>query len=132
MFADTPTLFWFSTLEEKQFILVQCAMLTHPHFNCRSTVRPWDARFLGNGKTRVAQKLCKLSYLIRQRQEHQKPCSLSFSLHKFVHLKFFWPYSKTCIVKVHAVYIAYTVGPWDARFWGNGKTRVAQNSCNLS
>ena len=31
-----------------------------------------------------------LSYLIRQRQEHQKPCSLRFSLHKFVHLKIFW------------------------------------------
>ena len=36
------------------------------------TVRPWDARFLGTGKTCVAQNLCNLSYLIRQRQEIQK------------------------------------------------------------
>ena len=38
----------------------------------------------------VAQNSCNLSYLIRQRQEHQKMCSLRFSLHKFVHIKFFW------------------------------------------
>ena len=25
----------------------------------------------------------------------------------------------------------FRVRPWDARFLGNGKTRVAQNSCNL-
>ena len=36
------------------------------------TVRPWDAHFLGNGKTCVAQISCNLSYLIRQRQDHQK------------------------------------------------------------
>ena len=36
------------------------------------TVRPWDARFLGNGKIRVAQNSCNLSYLIRQLQEHEK------------------------------------------------------------
>ena len=35
------------------------------------TVSPWDAHFWGNGKTLVAQNLCNLSYLIRQRQEHQ-------------------------------------------------------------
>ena len=37
-----------------------------------STVRPWDARFGGNGKTHVSQNSCNLSYLIRQRQDHQK------------------------------------------------------------
>ena len=36
------------------------------------TVRPWDARFLGNGKTCVAQNLCNLSYLIRGRKNYQK------------------------------------------------------------
>ena len=45
---------------------------------------------LGNGKTPVAQNSCNLSSLIKQRQEHKKPCSLRFSLHKFVHLKNFW------------------------------------------
>jgi hypothetical protein len=40
------------------------------------TVRPWDARFLWNGKTRVAQNSCNLSYLIRQRQENQKNMQL--------------------------------------------------------
>ena len=44
--------------------------------------------FLGIGKTCVAQKLCNLSYLIRQRHEHKKTCSLWFSLHTFVHLNF--------------------------------------------
>ena len=39
-------------------------------------VRPWDARFLGNQKTRVAQNSCNLSYLIRQRQGHQKTVQL--------------------------------------------------------
>ena len=32
--------------------------------------------FLGNGKTRVAQNSCNLSYLIRQSQEHQKNVQL--------------------------------------------------------
>ena len=41
-----------------------------------STVRPWDARFLGNGKTCVARNSCNLSYLIRQRQDHQKTVQL--------------------------------------------------------
>ena len=60
--------------------------------------------FWGNGKTHVAQNSCNLSYLIRQRQEHKKLCSLRFSLHEFVHLKFFGPYSKTSIVKVRATW----------------------------
>ena len=47
--------------------------------------------FLGNRKTCLAQNLCNLSYLISQRQEHQKKmCSLMFSLHRFVHHKCFW------------------------------------------
>ena len=36
------------------------------HVLISNTLRPWNARFLGNGKTRVAQNLCNLSYLIRQ------------------------------------------------------------------
>ena len=55
--------------------------------------RPWDARSLGNGKTCVAQNVCNLSYLIRQRQDHQKNVQLFifyFSLHKYMHLRFFW------------------------------------------
>ena len=40
------------------------------------TVRHWDEFFGGNGKTRVAQNSCNLSYLIRQRQEHQKNMQL--------------------------------------------------------
>ena len=39
--------------------------------NC-ITVRPSDARFLGNGNTGVAQNSCNLSYLIGQRQKHKK------------------------------------------------------------
>jgi hypothetical protein len=54
-----------------------------------NTVRPWGARFLVNGKTRGAQNLCNLSYLIRQRQDIKQPCCLKFSLYKFVHLKSF-------------------------------------------
>ena len=42
----------------------------------KDTVRPWDARFWGNGKTRVAQNSCNLTYLIKQRQEHQKTVQL--------------------------------------------------------
>ena len=38
----------------------------------KSTVGPWDARFLGNGKTCEAQNSCNLSHLIKQRQKHQK------------------------------------------------------------
>ena len=38
----------------------------------KDTVRPWDARFLGNGKTRVAQNLCNLSYLIRKKARASK------------------------------------------------------------
>ena len=58
--------------------------------------------FWGGWKNSCSANSCNLSYLIRQRQEHQKMCTLSFSLHKFVHIKFFRPYSKTCIVKVRA------------------------------
>ena len=36
------------------------------------------------------QSICKLSDLIKQRQDHQKPRSLRFSPHKFVHFKYFW------------------------------------------
>ena len=53
--------------------------------------------FLGNGKTRVAQNSCNMSYLIRQMQDHQKTCILRFSLHKSVYLKLFW----TQLEKVH-------------------------------
>ena len=69
-----------------------------------STVRPWHARFFGgNGKTCVAQNSCNLSYLQNydKGKSIKKLCSLRFSLNKFVH---FWPYSKTCIVKVHAAW----------------------------
>ena len=40
------------------------------------TVTPWDARFWGNEKTRVAQNSCNLSCLIRQRQDHEKTVQL--------------------------------------------------------
>ena len=40
-----------------------------PHSNYSKALR---CTFLGNGKTRVAQNSCNLSYLIRQRQDHQK------------------------------------------------------------
>ena len=36
------------------------------------SVRPWDACFWGNGEICVTQSSCNLSYLIRQRQDHQK------------------------------------------------------------
>ena len=39
-------------------------------------LRPWDARFWGNGKSRVAQNSCNLRYLIRRRQEHHKAVQL--------------------------------------------------------
>ena len=35
-------------------------------------VRPWDARFFGPEKIRVAQILCNSSYLIAGEQDHQK------------------------------------------------------------
>ena len=38
-----------------------------PWMKICSTVRPLDARFGGNGETRVAQNLCNLSCLMRQR-----------------------------------------------------------------
>ena len=53
--------------------LMQCGlMLGSKTMWTEATVRPWDARFLGYGKTHVAQNLCNLSYLIRQSQKHQK------------------------------------------------------------
>ena len=45
---------------------------------------------MGNGKIRVSQNSCNLSYLVRQRQDHQKTVQLKVSLHKFVYLKLFW------------------------------------------
>ena len=65
-----------------------------------STVKPWDAHCLGNRKTRVVQNSCNLSYLIRQ--EHQKLCSVIFSLHNFVHLKFFLDPIQKCVLSVSA------------------------------
>ena len=61
-------------------------------FHLLHTVRPWDARFGGYGKTRVAQNSCNLSYLnkAKARLNIKKLCSLRLALHKFVHLKFFW------------------------------------------
>ena len=46
--------------------------------------------FLGEWNNSCSSNSCNLSYLIRQRQQHKKPRSLRFSLHKFVHLNFFW------------------------------------------
>ena len=72
--------------------------------NLTTTVRPWDARFLGNGKSRVAQNSCNLSYLIRQRQDHPKKKRAAWGFHyiNWCISTFFGPYSKTCIVKVRA------------------------------
>ena len=40
------------------------------------TVRPWDARFLGQGKIGVAQNSCNFCYLIDGGQDHQKNVQL--------------------------------------------------------
>ena len=56
--------------------------------------------FWGNGKTCATQNSCNLSYLIRQ--EHQKLCSVIFSLHNFVHLKFFLDPIQKCVLSVSA------------------------------
>ena len=56
---------------------------------------------LGPQKICVAQNSFKLIYLIGGGQNHQKTCSLRFSLHKCVHLKCFWTLFKN-VVKVRA------------------------------
>ena len=58
------------------------------YFAC--TERPRDARFFGKEITRAAQNSCNFWYLIGQRQDDQKIVLLKVSLHKFVHLKYFW------------------------------------------
>ena len=81
-------------------------------FNSENTVRPWDVGFSKKGKTREAQNLFNLSFLIRNRQARswKRLCSLRFSLHKFVHLKCSWPYLEMCIVKVRAAWSRVSQG----------------------
>ena len=42
-----------------------------PWMKICSTVRPWDARFWGNGETCVAQNLCNLNYFNKAKVKHQ-------------------------------------------------------------
>ena len=60
-------------------------------FHQKSNLIHFDP-FLGKGKARGAQNLCNFCYLIGWRQDNQKTWTArsSFSLHKFVHIKFFW------------------------------------------
>ena len=62
-----------------------------------------------------------LTYVIRQRQDHQKTFSLRFSLHKFVYLKFFWTLFKNvhcqgpcnlrpCISRPYCTYLSNIQG----------------------
>ena len=64
---------------------------------------------MGNGKTCVAQNSCNLSYLIRQRQEHQKTLQLKvFTTHIHASQIFLDPIQKRALsrfVQLEAVYL---------------------------
>ena len=49
-------------------------------FNSENTVRPWDVGFSKKGKTCVAQNSFNLSFLIRNRQDHQKGCGATVGI----------------------------------------------------
>ena len=55
---------------------VLCLNLNSNFLFVSSAVRSWDAHIWGNGKTVVAKNSCNLSYLIKQRQDHQKTVQL--------------------------------------------------------
>ena len=77
--------------------------------------------FLGNRKTCLAQNLCNLSYLISQRQEHQRTMQLKV----FTCISnFFGPYSKTCIVKLHSAWGHLSRGLTAHIFWYVMKTGI--------
>ena len=57
--------------------------------NTANAVRPWDARFFGEEKTRAAQNSCNFCNLIGWKQDDQKTVLLKALLHKFLHLKLF-------------------------------------------
>ena len=59
--------------------------------------------FIGTRKNPCSSKVVQLELLNKAKARTSKNrAALRFSLHKFVHLNFFGPYSKTCIVKVRA------------------------------
>ena len=88
---------WPKSFRNCKWILKTKSMIANNNFKKLQYVRPWDTCFLENGKTRVAQNLCNLTYLIRQRQKQKKTCSWRFSRNRFVYLNFF----RTLFKNVH-------------------------------
>ena len=77
------------------------------YFSFGYTVRPWDACFLGKGKTRAAQNSCNFCYLIGEGKMIKKPCCSRFSLHiNSFSSNFFWTQFKN----VHLL-VAYSLRP---------------------
>ena len=69
-----------------------------------TTVRPWDARFLGEKKTCAAQNSCNFCYLIRWKQNDLKTVLLKvFTINSFSS-NFLGPNLKTCTCKVRAAW----------------------------
>ena len=116
---------WVKCLEKshrngKKSFLTLCNLQLHIGFfdnknwyiQNHSTVRPWEACFLGNEKTRADQNSCKFCYLIGWSQDDQKTVLLKVFMYYINSFSsnIFRPYSKmwtckVCDVQLEAVYL---------------------------